>query len=330
MSFDLIAAILPILLTLLVGGYALAASRTLPPTNWGGAIEVLSFRLLIPPAVLIRAIAGIEVDLAAYAPPFVFALWTAVGGVVALVVLLLRPLWRGLGVSNPQFTSLFQLGTRWNGFIALAAGELFLGGQAGFAMVAIAMAVLIPVINVGNIVVLTAYGGGRATLRGVVMQLVKNPLIQASVIGLALLLSGTKLPGPIDATLDLIGRGALGVGILAIGAGMTLRRFLRPSRALLLSLILRPGLSLLAALGAAQIFSLTPEQVFAVCMVLTVSAATNGYVVARQMGGDGELYADGMAWQLLLSLALLPAGGGGVPGVGWLNRPPHHPTSTAP
>ena len=301
MSYALIAAILPILLTLLVG-YALAASRTLPPTNWG-AIEVLSFRLLIP-AVLIRAIAGIEVDLAAYAP-FAFALWTAVGA-VALVVLVLRPLWRRLGVSNPQFTSLFQLGTRWNGFIALAAGELFLG-QVGFAMVAIAMAVLIPVINVGNIVVLTVYGSGRATFGGVVMQLVKNPLIQASVIGLALLLSGTRLPGPVDATLDLIGRGALGVGILAIGAGMTLRRFLRPSRVLVLSLILRPGLSLLAALGAAQLFALPSEQVFILCMVLTVSAATNGYVVARQMGGDGELYADGMAWQLLLSLALLPA-----------------------
>lgn len=300
MSYALIAAILPILLTLLVG-YALAASRTLPPANWN-AIEVLSFRLLIP-AVLIRAIAGIEVDLAAYAP-LAFALWTAVG-LVALVVLGLRPVWRSLGVSTPQFTSLFQLGTRWNGFIALAAGELFLG-QAGFAMVAIAMAVLIPVINVGNILVLTAFGSGRATLRGVVMQLVKNPLIQASAIGLALLLSGTRLPGPIDATLDLIGRGALGVGILAIGAGMTLRRFLRPSRALVLSLLLRPGLSLLSALGAAHLFALPPEQVFAVCMVLTVSAATNGYVVARQMGGDGELYADAMAWQLLLSLALLP------------------------
>ena len=301
MSLDLITAILPILLTLLVG-YALAASRTLPPTNWG-AIETLSFRLLIP-AVLIRAIAGIEVDLAAYTP-FVFTLWGAVGA-VALVVLLAKPVLDRLGMAQATFTSVFQLGTRWNGFIALAAGELFLGRE-GFAMVAIAMAVLIPVINVGNILVLTVFGSGKATVKGVIVQLIRNPLIQASAVGLTLLLTGTALPGPIDATLDLIGRGALGVGILAIGAGMTLRRFLRPSRALLVTLVMRPGVSLLAALGAGAAFGLPPEQQFIACMVLTVSAATNGYVVARQMGGDGELYADGMAWQLLLSLALLPA-----------------------
>ncbi|PIE08910.1 MAG: transporter, partial [Rhodobacterales bacterium] len=138
-------------------------------------------------------------------------------------------------------------------------------------------------------------------------QLVRNPLIQSGAIGLALLLSGTRLPEPIEATLDLIGRGALGVGILAIGAGMTPRRFLRPSPALLVSLLMRPGLSFLAVLSAGWAFGLPPVQLFCACMALTVPAAANGYIVARQMGGDGELYADGMAWQLLLSLALLPA-----------------------
>lgn len=297
----LVLAILPILLTLLIG-YGLAASRTLPPTSWG-AIETLSFRLLIP-AVLIRAIAGIEVDLAVFAP-FAVGLLGSVA-TLAVLVFALRPAVGRLGMEDAQFTSIFQLATRWNGFIALAAAELFMG-QTGLTLVAVAMAVLIPVINTANVVVLAVFGSGRATVQGVLVQLARNPLIQASAVGLVLLLSGVGLPGAIDDTLELIGRGALGVGILAIGAGLSPRRFLRPSAGLILSLILRPGVSLAVSLGAARLLGLSAQEGFALVMVLTVSAATNGYVIARQMGGDGQLYADGMAWQLLVSLALLPA-----------------------
>ena len=38
-----------------------------------------------------------------------------------------------------------------------------------------------------------------------------------------------------------------------------------------------------------------------------VPAASNGYIVARAMGGDAELYADMLAWQTLLSMVAIPA-----------------------
>ncbi|MEZ5912796.1 MAG: hypothetical protein R3D84_11700 [Paracoccaceae bacterium] len=34
--------------------------------------------------------------------------------------------------------------------------------------------------------------------------------------------------------------------------------------------------------------------------------ATNGYVVAREMGGDADLYADILVWQTVLALLSLP------------------------
>lgn len=292
--------ILPIFLTLATG-YLLVVTRVLPKADWP-AIETLSFRLLIP-VILIRLIS--QVDFSADAVgPFAGTLLFVTGG-VALLTFQLRRLRRSL-LPDPAFTTLFQTTTRVNGFVGLAAAELFLGLQ-GATMMALAMAFLIAPINIVNVLVLTAYGPQSTSWRRIGVGLVKNPLIQASLLALALNLGGVTIPKPIDETLELIGRGALGVGILAVGAGISLRRLLMPRWQVVLGVLLRPGLTLGLLLLIAPLFGLSNEQTLAACFVFGVAAATNGYVVARQMGGDGELYADIMTWQTLVSLVVLPA-----------------------
>ena len=41
-------------------------------------------------------------------------------------------------------------------------------------------------------------------------------------------------------------------------------------------------------------------------LVFAVPAATNGFIVARMMGGDAATYADMLAWQTLLCLIAIP------------------------
>ncbi|WP_371168498.1 AEC family transporter [Aliiroseovarius sp. 2305UL8-7] len=297
---ELALSILPILLTLAVG-YLLVLTRILPSADWP-AIETLSFRLLIP-VILLRLIAQVDLSSGAIGP-FVITLCT-VCALAALVAFGLRLIPQSK-LSDPSFTTLFQTTTRVNGFVALAGAELFLGTQ-GAALIAVAMAVLIAPINVVNILLLTAFGPQKASVRGIAVSLVKNPLIQATILALAINLLGIHIPKPIDDTLELIGRAALGVGILAIGAGISLRRLLVPRWQVLLGVILRPGLTLGLLVVIAPVFGLTPQQTLAACFVFGVACATNGYVVARQMGGDAELYADIMTWQTVISLIVLPA-----------------------
>ena len=292
--------ILPIFLTLATG-YLLVATRVLPKADWP-AIETLSFRVLIP-VILLRLISQVDFTTGSIGPFAVTLL--CVAGLAALSVFLLRPLLRGV-VADPAFTTLFQTTTRLNGFVGLAAAELFLGVQ-GTALMALAMALLIAPINIVNVLVLTAYGPQSASWRGIGMSLLKNPLIQASVLALVLNFSGIAIPKPIEDTLELIGRGALGIGILAIGAGISLKRLFLPRWQVVLGLLLRPGLTLGLLVLIAPIFGLSADQTLAACFVFGVACATNGYVVARQMGGDAELYADIMTWQTLASLVVLPA-----------------------
>jgi predicted permease len=291
-------SILPLLI-IIASGYALAKSAIIPRGSWA-AIETLSFRGLIP-ATLILAISRSDLSIERFGG-FGMALVITLALLVVLG-LSLRLLPKHM-LNNAAFTSLFQSGVRWNAFVALAAAEQFLTG--GIALMAVAIAVLIPLINVTCIVVLASFGPSKASVSKVFNTLIRNPLVQACVIGLTLNLSGVSLPSLIADALDMIGRGALGVGLMAVGAGISLRRLQRLDWRVCLGALMRPVLASSIFVGIGTLLGLPAIQVFAGVLVFAAPAASNGYIVAKQMGGDADLYADIMTWQVVLSLIVLP------------------------
>ena len=54
-------------------------------------------------------------------------------------------------------------------------------------------------------------------------------------------------------------------------------------------------------------FGVTGEQLLYLTLCGAVPTAMNGYVLARQMGGDAELYATVTTQQTLLSFLTIPA-----------------------
>lgn len=295
---SLVLSILPLLLIIMFG-YGLAKSGIIPRGSWAG-IETLSFRGLIP-ATLVLAIAQSDLSIERFGA-FGIAL---VSTLVVLTAVALA--WRLLPQSvlgNPAFTSLFQGSIRWNAFVALAAAEQFLGD--GIAVLAVAIALLIPLINIICIVVLASFGPSKASVGRILYTLVRNPLVQACAVGLLLNFGGLSLPQPVTDALDMIGRGALGVGLMAVGAGISLRRLGRVNWQVCLGAFMRPVVASAAFAGIGLWLALPPEQVFAGVLVFAVPAAANGYIVAKQMGGDANLYVDILTWQVVLSLIVLP------------------------
>ena len=69
---------------------------------------------------------------------------------------------------------------------------------------------------------------------------------------------------------------------------------------------MRPLIMPFVFLALASLFGLPAQETLAGVLVATVPAATNGYVVARTMGGDAELYADISVYQTFLSMIAIP------------------------
>ncbi|MXQ06479.1 hypothetical protein GQ651_01325 [Alphaproteobacteria bacterium GH1-50] len=292
--------ILPIALVILTG-WAARRSGFVPRDAWPG-IETLSFRLLIP-AILIDAIGAADLDPARIGPLAISLIGTvAILGGIALAMRAVLPRSK---VSNASLSSLVQTSTRWNAFISLAAADLLYGPE-GVLLIAVAMAVLIPFINVGNILIIASLVRAEAGWRGVLKAVATNPIIIGCAIGLVLNPLG-GLPEPLSNGFQIVGRAALGVGLLAVGAGIEVKRFLAVSRTVVLAVLIRPGLAPLVFLGLGSLAGLAGPELVAGVLATAIPAASNGYIVARKMGGDAELFADILAWQTLASLLALPA-----------------------
>jgi malonate transporter len=236
-----------------------------------------------------------------------------VGGALLLAVLTmaafclaLRPLLLRAGIDGPAFTSVFQGATRWQTFIGLAvANNLY--GDTGVALASVAMVAMIPVLNIMSVSVLVRYA--RPTRLGwpeLLLTIAKNPLIWACLIGFTLNLTRLPIPQIVHDFADALGRSSLALGLLVVGAGLRIGELIRPgfaaSLAVFLKLIAMPAI----AVGYALLFKLSGVNLAVVAVSASVPAATNAYILAKQLGGDAPLVAQILTLQTVLAALTMP------------------------
>lgn len=236
-----------------------------------------------------------------YAGMVLFAIFAMSG-----FMLLIHPLLTGrFGINGPAFTSLFQGATRWHGFIALSVVGLLFGDE-GIAYTAITMAVIIPPLNIINVSVLARFTDADSSLRIVINKLYRNPFILACIAGASLNLSGIGLPGPLYTVFDIMGGGALGLGLLTVGAGLKLGIVLDQRFLVIFGTIIRLlGMPALMFTGA-WVFGIQGMPRTVAVIAAAVPTAASSYILSRQMGGDAPLMANLITVQVLLSAVTLP------------------------
>ncbi|MBB4266003.1 AEC family transporter [Roseospira visakhapatnamensis] len=299
---DTLTAILPVFLVILLG-HALRRARFVPDAFWVAA-EKLTY-LITFPALLTANLARADMGTVAWGP-LMAVQGIAVLAVAALTMRLRPRLGRTLGLSDPGFTSVFQGAIRPNTYVGLAvAAALF--GPAGVTLTAICIAAVIPLVNALAVACLARFGDGQGGGPGAVLRgIVTNPLILACLLGLLLNASGLGLPPILGPFLDILGRAALPVGLLAVGAGLSAGALRQGAGAVTVAsaakLLVLPllvwALCALAGLGA------MPTTVAVLYAALPCSASS--YVLARRMGGDAPLVAGIITTQTMLSAATIP------------------------
>ena len=278
-------SILPIFLVVATGEIL----RRLPifdPGLWNG-LEQLGYYVLFP-CYLFLTLATADYSNIDIGP--VTAVYLSSILVLAGLLLAAWPLFRARGVGAPQFTSVFQTATRWNGFVALAIAER-IADKPGVAMVAFLMGAIIIPVNFINIGLLIWFGGGRRDLPTVLRRLVTNPLVFSSLLGVLAGALDIEIYAPIMGALDLLGRCALGLGLLIVGAGLHVADILTPRPVMLLPAVLKLLVFPALVVGLSLVVGLDHTTVMLLGLSASVPTAMNGYLLAKQMGGDAPLYA---------------------------------------
>jgi malonate transporter len=284
--------LLPDFMLILVG-WAICRWTPLGRGVWDGAERLVYYVLF--PTLLFGSILRNPLD-----PGATAALGACAVAVTLLGITLALLLRRWPGVDAHLHASGAQTAFRFNSYIALAMAER-LAGTAGLAWIALIVALCVPLCNVAAVWSLARHGG-QGTLR----ELARNPLIVATLAGLACNLLGVRLPELAVTTLTRIGSAALPIGLMAVGAGLTLGA-LRASPGLAAALLAIRHLVLpAAAIGLVVALGLPPAQQAVVVAFAALPTASSSYVLAARMGGHGGFVAGLVTLSTLLGIASLP------------------------
>jgi len=293
-------SILPIFLLVLLGVW-LKRSPLIDLTLWEG-LEQLGYFILFP-ALLFSTLAtadfaGMQADATAVATIGSITLMSA-------CLLALWPVLRARNVSASAFTSVFQTATRWNGFMALAIAQK-LYGPIGLSLTALVMTLVIIPINLYNVGVLVWFGGGSRGFKFFAFKIATNPLIVASVLGILLNLFGIRVYGPVLSAVEMLASASLSLGLVMVGAGLKVSDALKPSLTALFAVFLKLVMMPVFMVGASYLLGIRGDALLVIALGASVPTAMNGYLLAKQMGGDAPLYAAVATVQTLVSFFTIP------------------------
>ncbi len=278
------STIVPIFTVIFVGWIA-RRNGFIPPEFLGPANRLVYY--LAIPAMVFRAIA--KASFRAHFNPGILA---ALLGAVFLVFGI-SWIWSASGRFSGSLRATFmQSAFHGNlGYIGLAVSFYFLGSE-GLAHASILTGFVMIFHNFLAVVVLSVYGEGQHTARNrmeVARNVLGNPIILSAIAGIVFSLLGLPLPSIADRSLDILGNLALPLALLLIGASLSLERMRARTGPVIGAGVLK--LLVMPALGFG-VFSWwgSPPEVYLPGLILLASpSATVVYVMAREMGGDGDL-----------------------------------------
>lgn len=293
---ELLLALWP-LFALIVGGYVLRRRGFPSEAFWPGA-ERLNYFILFP-ALLFNSLANAPLN-NPQLPRMALAVLLGLG-IAWLALLIVRRL-RGWPAS--RFGAFSQGILRFNTYLGLAAvGSLF--GQPGLTLAALMLALMVPTVNVLSVWSLTAERGVSA--RGLLLPIIRNPLILACLAGALVNLSGLGLPGGSDRLLGMLAAASLPLGLLCVGAALKPELLGGEVPALAWNSVLRLLLMPLLAFAVAYALQLPAMESTVLVLFFALPTAPTSYVLTRQLGGDGNLMAGIITLQHLFAAASLVA-----------------------
>lgn len=295
---NVISALIPVF-ALIALGAALHRAHFIDEQSWR-AVERVTYYVLFP-CFLFNAIA-----VADFTGQPVGQLALTLVGAIAAMTLLVYAAQALLKFDGPAFSSIFQGALRFNSYVALAAISAMLGAP-GIALSAIAVAIMVPLLNTLCVTVLMRHASDvEATAIMFAKQFVQNPLIMSCLAAIAVQILGIPMPKVLITTIDMAGKAALPLGLLAVGASLDLA----DARARPLPVIVATGLRLLVmpilvAVGA-ELVGIDGIAKTAALICSAVPGASSSYILARQLGGDAPLMANITTAQTLAAMVTMP------------------------
>ncbi len=277
----------PVVLVMLLG--SLLRRSNLFDARAFSAMNSLTYRVGLP-ALLVVKTATLKPDLAGS-----LRIFYVIATVALACIVISFSLAHLLGLARPRRAAFVQGAYRGNiSFVGLSI--LFYAAQepsAGSRLETLGLLTLgltVPCYNALAVFILASSDASQQLSPiKVLRRIITNPLLVASLLGLAFSLLPLPFPPLLLRTGEALGQMSLPLALLGIGAGLDLGALSRsmwlPLAATVIKLVAAPLLGL--ALGTWMGLSVTERQVALV--LLATPTASAAFIMAEQMGADAQL-----------------------------------------
>ena len=264
--------------SLILLGMLIRRWMTFGENFWAGLEKLVYFILF--PALLINSLVKAKLDLLSAFP----LLATAYVAIVAGMLLGLLPRMFSK-VPALTFASMYQCAFRYNSYIGLAVVSM-LFGQSGVATLGIIIGTAVPLVNVVAIGMLARHGQ-----LGLWREVLRNPLIWATIIGLSLNLVGYVPPAPVLAFLGRLAEASIALGLLAVGAALQMGGAAGVKGLAAWLIVVKLLLLPLVAVFVGPLLGLSGLYYQVAVLFAALPTASSAYILAVRMGGDGKSVA---------------------------------------
>ncbi len=270
------------LVALMFGGYV-AKQKNMVNATTAGQCNNLVFKIFLPlllfnnlRSTTITSISEPQVFLfVALAIPLLFIL-------VTLLVVIIEK-------DNPKRGVMIQGMCRSNyAIFGLPMVSLLQPGE-DLAVAATLIAVVIPAYNIFSVIVLTIFGGGRIEPLKILKSLATNNLIIATLCGIAFMVFGIKLPVALGNTIDYFAVTATPLALFMLGAKFDFSGFLRIGKQLVIICFGKLAVLPTIVVAAAILLGFRGVELTCLMVIFYAPTAASSYVMAVEMGGDGDL-----------------------------------------
>jgi malonate transporter len=283
--------------SLIACGWLLCRYTPLDRRVWD-QVESLVYYFLFP-VLLFHSIVRSPLDFGATSHLLTAGVGVGLSGIALAYMLPFLP---GIGthIDRSDHAASAQIAFRFNSFICLALADR-MAGPAGLLMIAVLIGVCVPLFNIAAV-----WPMARHAQTGLARQLIRNPLIIATLSGLVANVLGFSVPNWLEPTLTRIGAASLALGLMAAGAGMQFATLARGKVLAVSVLSIRHLVLPLIAWGLAGALQLGGAQAAVLMTFSAVPTASSAYVLAARMGYNGPYVAGLVTLSTLLGVASLP------------------------
>lgn len=191
--------------------------------------------------------------------------------------------------SNKRRGVMLQGSIRSNAILFGLPLGISLLGEGNLGLVSIILAAIVPLNNVLSVVALSIYSDVKVTLKKIVINILTNPMVVFTIIGIIFVVLRIQLPVFAETTLNNIAGMVSPLALLVMGGTFRFDKLKDADWSLLFTiaakLLLVPAIGLFLAAG----LGLRGPSIVSVLIATAGPTAVSSYAQALAAGGDGDL-----------------------------------------